>query len=224
MTRPEEETSADATSPSAYAMTSTVGAVSGGDRVSRTLDGLVEARVHQLERARRLSRRLGLQVTIDHTGWARGQIEVMIQRERDGTIHPASVRIAPEVTDQAVLGPDGVRARCEQYNARIRTLYQLADRVAELVRRAKALPAPGSSLAYARHELGRIRELIAKRQAITMGRGTVQLVTLEGEIEWFGRYDAHLGPIVLAAEPPTPAIAAPAGSARPPKRRRWMRW
>lgn len=222
MTRPEEETSAGATSPSGYAMTSAVGAVSRGDRVSRTIDGLVELRVQQLERARRLSRRLGLQVTIDHTGWARGQIEVMIQRERDGTIHPASVRIAPEATDQAVLGPDGVHARCEQYNARLRTLHQLADRVAELVRRAKALPAPGSPLAYAHHELGRIRELIAKRQALTMGRGTVQLVTLEGEIEWFGRCDAHLGPIVLAAEPPTPPVAAP-GSTRPPKRRRWMR-
>jgi len=173
-----------------------------GDRISRALGALVEARVYPWERARKLGRRLGLPVTIDRTGWLRGaiQIEVAIERESDGTIHPTAVRTAPDVADHALLGPNGVHARCDGYNARIRTLHQLADRVAEIVRRAKARPTPGSPLAYAHQHLTRIGEQIAQRQAITMARDVVPLSTLACEAEWFGRCDAHLGPIVVAAE------------------------
>lgn len=165
MIPPDDAPPASAT---AHAETSAVGSAPLSDRINRRLGAIVDAHVYLLERARSLSRRLGLQVTIDSTGWSRGamQIEVMIQREPDGTVYPTGVRMAPNATDDAVLGPDGVRTRCDDYNARIRTLHQLADRVAELVRRAKARPAPGSPLAYAHHQLMDVGKLIARRQAI----------------------------------------------------------
>lgn len=201
--------------------TSAVGAARRGDRINRTLGAIVEARVYPLERARKLARRLGVQVTLDRTGWLRSeiQIEVMIQRAPDGTIDPTGVRMAPDATDQAVLGPDGVRARCEEYNARIRTLHQLADRMAELVRRARALPPPGSPLEYAHLQLTQLGELIARRQAVTMGSGTVSLATLAREIEWFGRCDVHLAPIVIAAERSAAVTAAQETATHRAKRR-----
>ena len=213
MTQPNDDPLLSRTVPPMPAEKFTMGAIPArrGDRISRALGALVEARVYPWERARKLGRRLGLAVTIDRTGWLRGatQIEVVIERESDGTIHPTAVRTAPDVADHVLLGPYGVHARCDDYNARIRTLHQLADRVAEIVRRAKARPTPGSPLAYAHHHLMRIGEQIAQRQEITMGRGVVPLSTLACEAEWFGRCDAHLGPIVVAAERTTTTMAAP---------------
>jgi len=219
---PPEEGAPESATPFAEHATSAVGAAPRGDRIHRTIGAIVESRVYLLERARKLARRLGVQVTLDRTGWSRGeiQIEVMIQRAPDGTIDPTGVRLAPDATDQAVLGPDGVRARCEQYNARLRTLYQLADRMAELVRRARALPRPGSPLEYAHLQLTQLGELIARRQAVTMGYGTVSLATLAREIEWFGRCDAHLAPIVVAAERSAAVTAAQETATLRAKRRR----
>jgi hypothetical protein len=91
-------------------------------------------------------------------------------------------------------------ARCGEYNARIRTLHELAGRVAELVRRRRIALDAGSPLAYAHRELARLDELIAYRQAITMGYGVVRLATLDRECEFFARVDAHVGPIIVAAE------------------------
>ena len=215
MTRPDDDPRASKIAPAIPTEMFAVDPVAGSksDRISQALGTLIGARVYPWERAHKLGRRLGLPVTIDRTGWLRGaiQIEVAIERESDGTIRPTAVRTAPDVADRALLGPNGVHARCDAYNARIRALHQLADRATEIVRRAKARPTPGSALAYAYHHLMRIGEQIAQRQAITMRRGVVPLSTLACESEWFGRCDAHLAPIIIAAERTTNRGTAPRG-------------
>jgi hypothetical protein len=92
--------------------------------------------------------------------------------------------------------------------------------MADLVRRARALPPPGSPLEYVHVQLTQLGELIARRQAVTMGQNVVSLATLAREIEWFGRCDAHLAPIVVAAERSAAITAAQETAALRATRRR----
>jgi hypothetical protein len=179
---------------------------------------IADPRASRLERALRLGWQLRMQVVFDDTGWLRSEIELIFTKNPDGTIWPVKLRVGQEATDEDVLAWGGAVARCAQYNAAIRTLRQLGERLAQSVQQGRITLAPGSPVEYAHRVLSGLDQLIARRQMSTMGYGTARLVTLEREIEWFGRCDAHLAPIVLAAEPPTPAIAAHAGAARPAMR------
>jgi hypothetical protein len=170
------------------------------DSASDALQRRADACALQLERAHQLGRRLGIQVLIDDTGWLRSEIEVLFSKELDGTIRAITVRVGRDASDDAVLGSGGVLARCEQYNGALDRLRQLAERLATMVREDHVTLDPGSPIAYAHHQLSRLDELIAGRQRITMGHGTVRLDTLDREIELFRRCDAHLAPIVFATE------------------------
>jgi hypothetical protein len=71
--------------------------------------------------------------------------------------------------------------------------------------------------------LSRLDELITRRQRSTMGAGTVCIATLAREIDYFERCDAHLTPIVQAAEREVSAVAGRDPS--PPRPvPRWLRW
>jgi hypothetical protein len=156
--------------------------------------------VDRLERARKLSRRLRVEVSIDTTGWLRNEIEVVVDKALDGTLRPVKVRVGADATDEAALERGGAIADCERYNAALARLRQLAEQCTKLVLQGRVRMAPGSPLAYAHRELCRLDELIAHRQRVTMGHGIIVLRTLHREIEFFVRCDAHLTPIVLAAE------------------------
>jgi hypothetical protein len=182
-------------------------------------------RARQLERARKLGHRLGVEVSIDTTGWLRHEIEIVVDRRPDGTLWPIKVRMGAEATDDAVLEHGGIVAACAQYNGVLVRLRQLAEQVAALVNEERVHLVPGSPLAYAHGNLIRLDELIAQHHGVLMGNGTVRLSTLRREIEYFSRCDAHLTPIVLEA--------VRVGSSRPPPEQpvattrwwmRWMRW
>jgi hypothetical protein len=162
-------------------------------------------RADQLERARKLGRSLQVEVSIDTTGWLRNEIEIVVDKQPDGTLRPIKVRVGADATDDAVLAHGGIVADCAQYNGALGRLRQLAEQVATLVHEGSVGMDPGSPLAYAHRDLIRLDQLIAQRQGVTMGHGTVRRSTLRREIEFFARCDAHLTPIVLAAvRPPSP--------------------
>jgi len=179
--------------------------------------------VIDLERARKLGRRLRIEVAIDRTHWLRREVELVFTRNPDGTLRPVTVRVGREVSDEEVLADGGVVARCEQYNTALGRLRQLAARLNEAVRDGRIALVPGSPIAYAHRELARLDELIERRQGITMSRGVVRAATLFREIEFFGRCDAHLAPILRAAMRPARANAPRAGSLVR-RARRWLRW
>ena len=183
----------------------------------------IQTRAMCLERERALGRLLGLQVAIDNTGWLRREIEVVFTKAPNGTIQPITVRVGDEAGNDDVLAHGGVSARCDEYNAAIGKLHQLAEYLATMVRDGTITLEPGSPVAYAHGELSRLDELIEQRQRITMGHGTVQLATLRRELEFFQRYDAHMAPIVHAAA--RVASAARPRNAPPARRaRRWLPW
>jgi hypothetical protein len=113
----------------------------------------------------------------------------------DGSITPVAARIGRQVANADLVGPGGVRARCEQYNAALSRLRHLATKVETLLHQGHPI-VPGSTLAYARHELSQLDQLIATRQAKYMAHNIVTLWRLGVETEYFRRADAHLTPIV----------------------------
>lgn len=153
------------------------------------------------ERARKLGRRLRVDVAVDQTGWLGvREVELSFRRAPDGTIRPAGVRVAPDANEDDIVGSGGIVARCAEYNAAICALRQLGEQLAKAVRHGRIRLVPGSPVVYAHHQLARIDELIAHRQAIMMGNGVVRAGTLIREIQFFKRCDAHLAPVVLAAK------------------------
>ena len=194
-----------------------------GDDAREPIEDRAAMRAMHLERARKLSRRLRVQVEIDEIGWLRSEIELVFRKGRDGTLRPVMVRVGRDVSDGAILAPDGVMVGCAQYNAALVKLLQLAEHLAALVRQGGVRLEPGSPVAYAHRQLSRCDEMIALRQVIAMGHGTVRLATLRREIEFFGRCDAHLAPIVQAAEDATNA-RTPRDPSRWRKLWRWLCW
>jgi hypothetical protein len=185
--------------------------------------GIADPRAIRLERALRLGRQLRMQVAFDDTGWLRGEVDLIFTKKPDGTIWPVKVRVGREATDEDVLARGGPVARCAQYNAAIRTLRQLGERLAQSVQHGRITLAPGSPVEYAHRVLSRLDELIARRQLSTMGNGTVCIATLVREIDYFERCDAHLAPLVQAAEREALAVA-PRDASPPRPARRWLRW
>lgn len=156
-----------------------------------------------------------VKVTIDDTGWLGREVALVFTRELDRTLRLVLVRVGPDATDQDVLGDGGVMVAVDQYNASLAALRGLAARLVHLVREGRALLVPGSPAAYAHAQLSRLDELIDRRQRLTMGHGTVLLMTLRREAEFFARCDVHLAPIVNAVS---------AGKREAPSMWRWRDW
>jgi hypothetical protein len=174
-----------------------------------------------------LQHEIGVNFSVDATGWLRHEIEIEVDVHRQpnslftGTLCPIKVRAGAEATDD----PMSAVAVCALYNAALVRLHELADQVDALVREGSVRMDPGSALAYAYTNLIRLDELIAQRQGVTIGHGTVRLSTLRREVEYFSRCDAHLTPIVLAAARATssrPLLEQPVAATRWPWR--WMQW
>jgi hypothetical protein len=145
-----------------------------------------------LERARKLGQHLRLEVAIDRTHWLRREVELVFTRNPDGTLRPVTVRVGREASDEEVVADGGVVARCEQYNAALGRLRQLATQLTEAVRDRRIALVPGSPIAYAHRELARLDELIGRRQVSYMGNGVVRLAFLIQEIAFFdGRNRIH---------------------------------
>lgn len=183
-------------------------------------------------RALRLSRELGLRASVDATGWLCSEVEIVYRRARDGTIAPFAVRVGSGAIDTDLAGPQGVQARCRQYNAAVRRLRQLADRLASLVARDPTELCSGSALVRAQRELSQLNALIAWRQETHMAAGVVRLKQLGAEIECLECCEDHLSRLVGEAEAArlpgevagqTEAARSPS-SPRPARWRRWMPW
>jgi hypothetical protein len=168
-----------------------------------------------LERARKLGRRLGVKVLIDDTGWLGSEVELVFTKELDRTLRLVLVRVGADAADHDVLGDGGVVIAVDQYNASLGALRGLAARLAHLVRQGRVCLVPGSPAAYAHAHLSRLDEQIDRRQRLTMGHGIVLIMTLRREAEFFARCDAHLAPIVSAVS---------AGKRGPRPVRRWLDW
>lgn len=153
-------------------------------------------KVQNLERARKLGRRLGAQVVIDETGWLRSEVELVFERERDRTLRPVMVRVGRDASDASVTADGGVLASCHGYNGALVRLRWLASRLADLIRQGRVRLDSGAPAVYAHALLSGLDELIDRRQRLTMGHGVVQLATLRRETEFFGRYAAQLAPVV----------------------------
>lgn len=173
-------------------------------------------------RERRLSEALEIPVYVDDTG-PRHEVAIVYGCQLDGSITPIAVRIGRQVANADLVGPDGIRARCERYNAALCRLRHLATKVEMLLHQGHPL-APGSTLAYARHELSQLDRLIAWRRARYMCGNIVGLRQLDEEIEYYRRADAHLVPIVEPFDRP----ACDARREPPPSSsqtaRGWLRW
>jgi hypothetical protein len=145
-------------------------------------------------RERRLSEALEISVYIDDTG-PRHEVAIVYGSQLDGSITPVAVRIGRQVANTDLVGPEGIRARCEQYNAALCRLRHLATKVEMMLHQGHPL-VPGSALAYARHELSQLDQLIASRQTKYMAHNIVSLWRLGVETEYYRRADAHLTPII----------------------------
>jgi hypothetical protein len=167
-------------------------------------------RMAQHARALHLSQKLRIHVIVESRGWLKDKIEIAYHHERDGAIRPYCVRVGHLAPDDTLSGDDGVWARCRRYNAAVAQLYQLAAKLATMVRTGSVTLVPGSAIAYACEQLSRLDERIAARQAKTMGNRTVRLDQLAEEIEYFARCDAELAPIIDQAERAADTTAADA--------------
>jgi serine/threonine protein phosphatase PrpC len=145
-------------------------------------------------RERRLAEALEIPVYVVDTG-LRHEVTIVYGCELDGSITPVGARIGWQVANTDLVGPEGIRARCEQYNAALSRLRHLATKVETMLHQGHPLVA-GSALAYARHELSQLDQLIATRQAKYMANNIVSLWRLGVETEYYRRADAHLTPIV----------------------------
>jgi hypothetical protein len=181
----------------------------------------IAKQVAHMNRLFKLQRCLQVEVWIDTIGWLRGDIEIIVDKDLDGTLWPVKVRVGADLSDDVILERGGPVAECVRYNAALGRLRQLAGQLATLVRKGHAGMAPGSPLEYAHAQLARLDELIADRQRRTMERRVVRLQTLRREIEFFLRCDAQLTPIVLAAERAT--TTTPPEKPAAPARSLWMR-
>ena len=90
-----------------------------------------------------------------------------------------------------------------------------------MLREDRVSVVPGSPLECAYQELSRLDKLIIDRQMKYMGHGVVRFRQLAEEIEFFERCDAHLAPIVLAAED---AAMESRNTATPRTPWRWLPW
>jgi hypothetical protein len=185
-------------------------------------------RMAQHARALHLSQRLRIHVIVESRGWLKDKIEIAYHHERGGAIRPYCVRVGHLAPDDTLSGDDGVWARCRRYNAAVAQLYQVAAKLATMVRTGSVTLVPGSAIAYACEQLSRLDERIAARQAKTMGNRTVRLDQLAEEIEYFARCDAELAPIIDQAERAADRAAADADvkplGARARAARPWFRW
>lgn len=161
-------------------------------------------------RALQLSQKLRILVIVESRGWLKDKIEIAYHPERGGAIRPYCVRVGHLAPDGALSGEHGVWARCRRYNAALAQLYQLAGRLATMVRTGSVTLVPGSAITYACEQLSRLDQRIAARQAKTMGNRTVRLDQLAEEIEYFARCDAELAPIIDQAERSADRVAADA--------------
>lgn len=182
-------------------------------------------------RALRLSRELGLRTSVDATGWLCGEVEIVYRRARDGTIAPFAVRVGSGAIDADLMGPQGIQARCRQYNAAVRRLRQLADRLASLVAGDPTELCSGSALVRAQRELSQLNALIAWRQDTYMANSVVRLKQLGAEIECLECCEDHLSRLVgeaeavrIASEAARQTAVHPLSSPRPARWRRWMPW
>jgi hypothetical protein len=198
-------------------------AQSSEDTRSSAIRDFLARRTSRLERERRLGQQLRVHVTIDETGWLRDEVELVFTKKPGGTIHPVKLRVGHDARDEDILAGGGVVARCAQYNDALDKLRYLAEHLVELVHQGRVVLALGSPVAYAHGELSRLDELIARRQAACMGHGVTRLAWLVSEIEYFARCDAHLAPIVIAAERAAASVAT-RDALTPPVARRWLRW
>jgi hypothetical protein len=137
---------------------------------------------------------------LDQGGCLRGDIELVYQCDRRGHIRPVEVRVGWDATDDDVLNEGGPLTRCRRYNDALKTLQDLAVRLARQVHDGRLTVEPGTQLAIAYRELSRLDHLIATRQAIHMGHGVVRMEALRREIEFYIRLEAQHAPAVLAAE------------------------
>jgi hypothetical protein len=172
-------------------------------------------RAFQLERARKLTRRLRVRVVVDETGWLRG-VELSYTRGPGDTIRPVTLRIGRDTPDDELLTGGGVLDRCARYNHALDRLRQLAAQLETIVRAQRVSLEP--EVWQAHRELSRLNELVAHRQQTRMGHWTVRLATLTGEIEFFEGRVAHLAPLLAATEHAIPATEA---RATPPSPERW---
>lgn len=156
-------------------------------------------RAHQLERARKLTRRLGVRVIVDETGWLRG-IELNYTRGPGSTIRPVALRIGRHTPYDKLLTSGGIIGRCARYNDALHELRRLATRLEAIARPPRLALEPGSAIWQARRELSRLDDLIGSRQQARMGHGVVNLATLTEETEYFEGRVTHLTPIVTATE------------------------
>jgi hypothetical protein len=153
-----------------------------------------------LERARKLGRRLRVEVAIDRTHWLRREVELVFTRNPDGTLRPVRVRVGEQASDEEVVADGGVASTCERYNSALDRLRRLGNRLTEAVCQGRIALVAGSPIAEAHRDLAPLDKLIAWRQAQTMGSGVVRAATLAREVEFFARFDAELEPVILAAE------------------------
>ena len=167
-------------------------------------------RMAQHARALHLRQKLRVPVIVESRGWLKDKIEIVYRHERGGAIRPYCVRVGHLAPDAALSGEHGVWARCRRYNAAVAQLYQLAAKLATMVRTGSITLVPGSAITYACEQLSRLDERIAARQAKTMGNRTVRLDQLAEEIEYFARCDAELAPIIDQAERAADRAAADA--------------
>jgi hypothetical protein len=171
------------------------GSVPTDNNAAGAIGDVTYDRMAQHARALRLSRELRILVVVDASGWLKDKIEIVYNRDRLRTIRPYFVRVGHLAPDTDLSGEHGVSARCRRYNGALEQLHQLAAKLATMVRTGSVTLVPNSAVMYAHQQLSRLDELIASRQAKTMGNRVVRLDHLGEESEFFARCDAHLAPL-----------------------------
>ncbi len=145
-----------------------------GDLPRRWIDRIA-IQLLNVERARDLSARLHLPVTVDASGWLSDQVEISIETRHDRTIWPLRVLVGPFATDLLL-----VDRGCRNYNDQIAGLRQLRHQIAALVRDDQV--DERAPLAQAHAELAQLDAHIICRQYDTMGHGVVRLHILDEEV------------------------------------------
>ena len=160
---------------------------------------LVDARPRVTpERIPELSERLHLPVEIDSTLHDGIELHYVLESNRD--IRPTVVRIGPQALVTDILAHGNVAVRITRYNGAIGKLRKLWDRLVALVKRTGQPLREGTNAWKSYHELAKLDELIAKRQATRMAEGAVDPLVLDQEIEFLEGYRAHHETIVAEAE------------------------
>lgn len=153
-----------------------------------------------LARALQLSGRLHVHVIVDHTGWLSRDVEIIYRRELGCIIHPITVRVGREASDEDILADGGALGICRKYNEAVERLRQLAIRLAAVLREGHLDVRAGSELDAAQRELSMLDALVASRQLKHLGSGVVRLERLRSEIAFFDERHSDLAQIVTSAE------------------------